>query len=270
MKRRELTSAANPRVKLARRLHLRRHRDEEGLFLAEGPHLVEAALDAAAPVREAFCTAGFAAAHAELAGRLDASPWPVWEVSEELLGRLAATEEPQGVVAIAELLPDAAEPRVEPGLLVLALEGVSNPGNVGSALRAAHAAGASCVALGPGCCDRFNPKAARASAGALFAVPTLATDDLVGLVRRLREGGAGVAVAEPRATTPCWDADLHGPTALVIGNEARGVTAAVRAEATVRLAVPMSGGAESLNAAAAAAILLYEALRQRRPAERGG
>jgi len=263
MNRRVLTSDANPRVKLARRLHERRQREKEGLFLLEGPHLLEAALGAGAAVREAFCTAAFAEAHATLAGRLDASPWPVWEVSETLLRRLAATEEPQGVVAIAELLPDAAEPPVAPGLLVLALEGVSDPGNVGTALRAAHAAGASCVVLGPGCCDRFNPKAVRASVGALFAVPTLAVDDLAALLRRLREGGARVAVAEPRGARRCWEADLRGPAVVVVGSEAHGASDAVRAEATERVAIPMPGGAESLNAAAAAAILLYEASRQR-------
>lgn len=263
MERRRLTSEANPRVKLARKLHQRRPREREGLFLVEGPHLLEAALEAGAALREAFCTPAFAEAHAALAARLTASPWPVWEVSDALLARLAATDEPQGVVALAELLPDAPEPTPAPGLLVLALEGVSDPGNVGSALRAAHAAGASCLALGPGCCDRFNPKAVRASAGALFAAPAFFTHDLPGLLRRLRAGGARVAVAEPRGATPCWAADLRGPTALVIGSEAHGPSDAVRAEATDRVAIPMPGGAESLNAAAAAGILLYEALRQR-------
>lgn len=263
MKRRVLTSDANPRVKLARKLHQRRQREDEGLFLLEGPHLLAAALDAGAAVREAFCTAAFAESHAALAGRLDASPWPVWEVSDELLARLAATEEPQGVVAIVDVPPDASAPQVGPGLLVLALEGVGDPGNVGSALRAAHAAGVSRVVLGPGCCDRFNAKAARASAGGLFAVPTLCVDDLAGLLRRLREGGARVAVAEPRDAERCWEADFRGPTALVVGSEAHGVSDAVRAEATDRVAIPMPGGAESLNAAVAAAILLYEALRQR-------
>ena len=263
MKRRPLTSPGNPRVKLARALHLRRHREHEGLFLVEGPHLLGAALAAGAPLREVFCTAGFAESHAALAVRLDASPWPVWEVSEDTLARLAATEGPQGVVAIAEQMPDAAGPQVTPDLLVLALDGVGDPGNVGGALRAAHAAGASCVVLGPGCCDRFNAKAVRASAGALFAVPALSVDDLAGLLQRLREGGARIIVAEPRGAKPVWEADLCGPAVLVVGSEARGVSDAARAEATDRVAVPMPGGAESLNAAATAAILLYEALRQR-------
>jgi len=263
MESRPLTSDSNPRVKLARKLHQRRAREKEGLFLVEGPHLLEAALEAGAPLREAFCTPAFAEGHAVLAARLAASPWPVWSVPDALLARLAATEEPQGVVALAELLPDAPEPVATPGLLALALEGVSDPGNVGSALRAAHAAGAACVVLGPGCCDRFNPKAVRASAGALFAAPALFTHSLAGLLRRLREAAVRVVLADPRAAKPCWAADLCGPTALVIGSEAHGASGAVRAEATDRVAIPMPGGAESLNAAAAASILLYEALRQR-------
>lgn len=263
MKPRILTSPANERVKLARRLRLRRHREREGLFLIEGPHLLQAALDAGAPIREAFCTEAFLASHPRLAGRLEAAPWPLWEVPEPLLARLAATEGPQGAVAIAELLPDAPQPQATPGLLALALEGVNDPGNVGSALRAAHAAGAAPVVLGPGCCDRFNPKAVRASAGALFAVPALAADDLPALLRRLRTGGVRIALAEPRAERLAWETDLCGPTLIVIGSEAHGASDAVRAEATDLVAIPMPGGAESLNAAAAAAILLYEALRQR-------
>lgn len=262
MKPRVLTSAAGPRVKLARRLHVRRHREREGLFLIEGPHVLEAALDAGAAIAEVFCTAAFAGGQPTLAARLEAAPWPVWEVSEALLARLAATEEPQGAVAVARLVPDAPEPRVVPGLLVLALDGVSDPGNVGGALRAAHAAGAD-VVLGPGCCDRFNPKAVRASAGALFAVPARVEGDLAGLLCRLRGEGAGVFLAEPRGARPCWAADLRRPAAIVVGSEARGPSAPVRAEATGNIAIPMPGGAESLNAAAAAAILLYEALRQR-------
>jgi len=264
MRCRSLTSGCNPRLKLARRLHERRHREEDGLFIAEGPHLLEAARDRRATLREVFCTRAFLNSHGALAEWLEAAPWPVWEVSETLLRHAAATEEPQGVVAIAELLPDAPEPVVRPEMLALALEGVADPGNLGSALRAAHAAGAAPVVLGPGCCDRFNPKAVRASAGALFAVPALGADDLAGLLRRLRVGGAQIAVAEPRAARPCWEADLRRPTVLVVGSEAHGASDAVRAEATERITIPMPGGAESLNAAVAAAVLLYEALRQRR------
>jgi len=342
MKARSLTSPDNPRLKWVRKLQGRRERRESGLFVAEGPHVVEVALGAGARVREVFCTSSFLEEQVALAKRLEASAWPVWLVADELLGRLAATEHPQGVVAVAEQPPDAVEPRVEPGLLALALEGVADPGNVGNSIRAAHAAGATMVILGAGCCDRFNAKAVRASAGGLFAVPAMATEDLAGVLGRLRAGGARIVGAEPhgkeglgvggrglggrqqsgedgpipdaqcqipdgkprgqeakgeaaeeeaggdsgaaeegsfasRAPRPapqsvheegvlrlCWEVDLTGPTVLVVGSEARGLSEAVRDVATERAGIPMPGGAESLNAGAAAAVLLYEAVRQRR------
>jgi len=263
MKVRALTSASNPRLKRVRKLHQRRHRMKEALFLVEGPHVVEAALEAGVGLREVFCTAELLERHASLAERLEGSACPVWRVPEGVMRRLAATEHSQGVIAVAEALPEAPEPEVVPGLLVLALEGVADPGNVGSAVRAAHAAGATAVVLGPGCCDPLNAKAVRASAGGLFAVPTLTTEDLASLLARLREAGARVVVAEPRAPKLCWEAELAGPMALVVGSEARGVSEAARAQADEAVAIPMPGGAESLNAAAAAAVLLYEAVRQR-------
>jgi len=290
MKARELTSPSNPRVKAARRLRERREREETGLFLVEGPHVLEVALASGARLSEVFCTAEFLDSHAGLAERLEGGDWPVWRVSEGILEKVAGTEQPQGVVAVVEQsavgsgqsavetqtgerraqapnlaascllssLPTGAAP------LILALEGVSDPGNVGNAIRAAHAAGASGVVLGPGCCDRFNPKAVRASAGGLFAVPSVETEDLVGLLGRLRASGASVLAAVPREAKPFWEVDMAGPTVLVVGSEAHGLSESVLAAATDRAMIPMPGGAESLNAAAAAAVLLYEAVRQRK------
>ncbi len=257
-----LTSASNPRVKQARKLHARRHRERLGLFLAEGPHLVEAALNAGAPLPEAFCTDEFLEREAALAARLIASPVPLWVLPAEVMASVAATEHPQGLVAVAAMPGEAQRPAAGPQLLALALEGVADPGNVGVALRAARAAGA-VVLLGPGCCDRFNPKAVRASAGAIFGVSARGTDDLAGLLGELRSGGAQIVVTRPRAERPCWAVDLTGATVIVVGSEARGVGEATGAMADEQVAIPMPGGGESLNAGAAAGVLLYEALRQR-------
>jgi len=263
MRRRELESARNPRLSLVRKLALRRHREKAGLFVAEGPHAAEAALDAGARARDVFCTEGFLEHHPGLAERLERCDWPVWTVSEGVMRGLATTEHSQGLLCVVERLPDAAEPLPGPGLLALALEGVGDPGNLGSLLRAAHAAGATVVILGPGCCDRFNAKAVRASAGALFRVAAMATEDLAGLLGRLHEGGARVVVGDPKGDRRVWDSDLRSPLALVVGSEAHGLSPAVRAVADETVGIPMPGGAESLNAAAAAAVLLYEVVRQR-------
>ena len=266
MRAREVKSRENPRVKRARRLRGRGQGERLGLFAAEGPHVVEVAVAAGAPVEEVFCTSTFLERHGALAERLEASAWPVWVVPDEVMRGLATTEHSQGVVAVVARLEEAPEPRVEPGLLVLALEGVGDPGNVGTALRVAHATGASLVVLGAGCCDRHNAKAVRASSGSVFAVPVVRTDDLAGLLGRLGGEGARLVAAEAGAAKVCWEADLTGPTVVVVGSEAQGLGGEVLALADVRVAIPMPGGAESLNAGVAAGVLLYEALRQRRAA----
>ena len=263
-----LTSPRNPRVKLARRLHARRHRAALGLVLVEGPRVLAAALDAGAELHDVFCTESFCGRSPTLAARLDDAA-PTWLVPPDVMAALAATERPQGVAAVAAMPRQAERPPVTPDLLVLALDAVADPGNVGVAIRAAHAAGAAAVVLGPRCCDRFNPKAVRASAGGVFAVPTLAVGDVVGVLAAFRAEGARVVAAEPRGARLCWSVPLTGPTVLVVGGETRGLSEAVSAAADQRVAIPMPGGAESLNAGVAAGVLLYEAVRQRAAAPRG-
>lgn len=262
MKPRRLASRSNRRLKLARKLGQRRQRAKEGLFVAEGPHVVAAALEAGARLRDVFCTEDMLARHGELAEALEASPWPVWAVDEELMAGAASTEHPQGVVAVVEMPPEPEPPGMAPGLLAVALEGVGDPGNVGSVVRSAHAAGASQVVLGPGCCDAYNAKAVRASAGGVFAVPVVRAEELGGLLRRLRTEGAKVVAAIPGGPRAPWEADLRAPLVVVMGGEARGMSEATAAEAVQTVGIPMPGGAESLNVAAAAAALLYEVTRQ--------
>jgi len=259
---RPLTSPHNPRLKLVRKLAQRRHRDATGLFVAEGPHLIEAALDEGAWLEDVVCSADFPGRYPELAARLEASQWPVWTVPTAVLRDLAATDHSQGVLCVAEKRSPAPEPPAAERLLGLALDAVADPGNVGTALRAAQAALAYPL-LGPGCCDCYNAKAVRASAGAVFACPVHLPDDLPAALGRLRAGGVQVFVAAAGAGRTTWDVDLTGPVVLVVGNEARGVSADVRAVANASVAIPMPGGAESLNAGMAASVLLFEALRQR-------
>ncbi len=263
MKARELTSRGNRRVKAARRLVKRREREKTGLFLIEGPHVVAAALDRGVRVCEVFCVPEFPSRQPELARRLGAGDCAVWVVQESLLRHVAATERPQGVVAVAEKPPRDGPPKVEGDFLVLALDGVTDPGNVGTCMRSADGFGARAVVLGAGCCDPYNAKAVRASAGSLFSVPAVETDDLAGGLRQLREEGAQVVVADPRAGRAAWEVDLSVPTVVVVGGEARGVSEAVKGECDVAVAVPLRAGVESLNAAVAASVVLFEARRQR-------
>jgi TrmH family RNA methyltransferase len=212
---------------------------------------------------DVFQTDAFRERAPDLAARLEASPAAVWRVSDALMSSLAATESPQGIVATIRMPSRMSTLEVGASLLAVALDDVSDPGNVGTIIRAAHATGADGVILGAGCCNPFNPKAVRASAGGVFAVPLLTPDDLCGCLRSLRSEGASVFAAAASRGLPYWERDLTGPAVLLAGNEAHGLSADVLACADGVIAIPMPGGAESLNAGTATTVLLCEAVRQR-------
>jgi TrmH family RNA methyltransferase len=263
MQLRELTSSENPRLRLVRRLRSRRHRQTEGLLVAEGPRVVGTALELGAAIEEVFVTSEFLQRFGSLAELLEASPVRVWLVSDVLMATISATENPQGVVATARVPEPTGGVAVGRSFLAIALDRVGDPGNVGTIIRAAHGAGAGLAVLGPGCCDAFNPKAVRASAGGVFAVSVRSVGDLRLAMAELQEQGAVVLAADAGAGVPYWEADLRGPAVLLVGSEAHGLSGEARSVADTTVTIPMPGGAESLNAGAAVAVLLCEAVRQR-------
>jgi TrmH family RNA methyltransferase len=236
-----ITSGANPRLKLVRRLHSRRQRDRLGLFVCEGEDLVAAALDAGLEPVEALLDAERPA----LEARLPAAE----RVASRLLADVSALGHPPRVVAVfrRDALPRGYRD------VVLALWHVADPGNVGTLVRSADAFGAS-VALSPGCADPTGPRALRASAGAVFRVPLGRFDEApgrrVGLVPR-----GGVALA---------DLDLGPGTAFVLGAEREGLPESVAAGCDAIATIPQAAAAESLNVAMAGTVALYE-LSRRRP-----
>uniref|UniRef100_A0A7C2IDZ2 RNA methyltransferase n=1 Tax=Ammonifex degensii TaxID=42838 RepID=A0A7C2IDZ2_9THEO len=256
----------NPRVKSLLRLTRRRFREQEGKFIAEGPDLVAEALSSGWPVEAVYCTARFAAA-----GRgekvLDVARErgvAVYELAPEVFGRAAATETPQGVLAVVQKqeagLTDLL--RGAPPLVVVA-DGLQDPGNLGTVIRTAYAAGASGALLLTGTVDLYNSKTIRATAGAVFHFPVVQNVPWEEAHSFLQQAGLKLVVADPHGETPFYAADLIGSAALIIGSEGAGPRAEVREAAAQHVFIPMPGGAESLNAAVAAALLIYEAVRRR-------
>jgi TrmH family RNA methyltransferase len=251
----------------------RKHRDTEGLFLAEGPQAVREAL-AGGGVEELFGTLEGYARNPELAEAALAAGVPVWPVTEQGVASLAATVTPQGVVAVCrffhhnDLRPVLVE---RPGLIVV-LAGIADPGNAGTILRTADAAGARAVVFPEGSVDPYNGKCVRASAGSLFHVDIVRGLPAAAVVSELRRAGLQVLAADAHAAKDLFDlADagrLSAPTAWLFGSEAHGLEPSLSAAADERVAVPIHGAAESLNLAAAAAVCLYASARaQRRPHE---
>jgi len=232
-----ITSAANPRLKLVRKLAARRQREKLGLFVCEGEDLVAAGLDAGLEPVEALVDA----ARPALDDRLPRAE----NVAPELMAELSALAHPPRVIAVFRRadLPRGVDPPVG-----LALWHVGDPGNIGTLVRAADALGPAFLALSPGCADPTSPKALRASMGAIFRVPTAAFDEaphpVVGLV--------------PRGGTPLAELELGERVAFVLGAERDGLPAEVTSSCDELASIPLAEGAESLNVAVAGAIALYE------------
>jgi RNA methyltransferase, TrmH family len=261
----------SPRVKAARQLAKRAFRERAGCFLAEGPQAVREALAAGDVVAELFITGPGGARHRALAEQASAQGIPVHEVSGEVMSELAQTVTPQGVLAVCRFVdqPLAAVVAAAPRLLAV-LANVRDPGNAGTVLRTADAAGADGVVFAAASVDPYNGKCVRSSAGSLFHLPVVAGHDLAGALAELRTAGLQVLAADGNGTELLGSGggpDLGRPTAWLFGNEAWGLPAELRALADAVVAVPIYGRAESLNLAAAAAVCLYASAWHQRRAE---
>jgi TrmH family RNA methyltransferase len=246
-----ITSRANARLKAARRLQAKRHRTAAGLFLAEGEDIVEEALASGVLPAETFVAADRPPSEALIA-RL-ARGGPVHVVADPLLAELGSLGHPARVICVFRRgdLPV----RAEDADLGVYLHRVIDPGNVGTLVRAAGALGPAFMALSAGCSDPLSGKGVRASMGAVFRVPIEQVDEPPAFGRR-------VALA-PDAGLPLWEVDLAGPVLLLVGAERLGLPEQLIAGADDVARIPQAAGAESLNAAAAATVALYEAVRQR-------
>ena len=188
----------------------------------------------------------------------------VARVSDALFRRVAETENPQGIAALVELKRPTLESILrEPQVLLVVACGLQDPGNLGTIHRSAQAFGASALVTLEATVSPYNPKAMRASAGAVFHVPSFAGAEPGALFTKLRAARVRMIAADPHAPQRISEADLRGPLAILIGQEAAGLSPEIASQADVRLSVPLRAGMDSLNAATAASIFLYEAARQR-------
>ena len=255
-------SASMARLKTVRRLTKRALRQRERAFLAEGPQAVSEALATGAHVTGLFVTAPAQARHAGLVGKAEDAGVDVQLVSGEVMSELAQTVTPQGLLAVCDFVdvPLDQVTAAKPALVAL-LANVRDPGNAGTVLRAADAAGADAVIFADASVDVYNGKCVRASAGSLFHLPVVAGVRLSAAVDALKGVGLRVLAADGRGSSTLDDprtrAALSSPTAWMFGNEAWGLPDDLIALADESVAVPIYGRAESLNLAAAAAVCLY-------------
>ena len=261
-----ITSTKNPRVKAAIALRDRRTRDETGLTLVDGVRELARTLAGGARAVEVFVVEhALDEAGADAVGLARSGGAAIVPVTGGVLDRLGYGERSEGIVATVRI-PDVSLDRLAgvlpPDPLVVVLEGVEKPGNLGAVLRSADAAGADAVVVADPRTDLFNPNAIRASLGTVFAVPVAAGSSEA--VRAwLESAGIPMFAARVGAAIAYTEADLRGPAALVLGSEADGLTDAWAGPGVTDVSLPMLGVADSLNVSVTAAVLLYEARRQR-------
>jgi RNA methyltransferase, TrmH family len=260
-----ITSSANPRVKSAVRLRDRRAREETGLTIVDGPRELLRALDHGVDITEAFvCDELVRSGEAkEAVSRLRIAGVEAIQVSANVMGKVAFGDRSDGVVAVIRS-PETGLDRLTPPAmpLIVVVESIEKPGNFGAILRTADGAGADAVIAADPLTDTFNPNAIRASLGTIFSMP-IATATTEATLDWLKAQAIRPIGARVDATQLYSEVDLRGPIAIILGSEAGGLSDAwdeVHADA---VAIPMLGAADSLNVSVAAAILLYEARRQR-------
>jgi TrmH family RNA methyltransferase len=255
-----ITSRQHPIVREFRELA----RGGGPLILLDGWHLLGEAADANIAVEKIAICGPPTVDEQRVVDRLRRSGAEIVDVSGTVLNALSPVNSPTGVVASARRPSVSGAALVQPPpALVLAATGLQDPGNAGAIIRSAAAAGASGVVLDESSADPWGWKALRASMGSAFHVPVLRSRGIGTLIKEWRAGGLRIAATVPRDGTPMHNVDFTAPMALLLGGEGAGLSHELVTAADLRVTIPMRGGIESLNAAVAAAVLLYEAQRQR-------
>ncbi len=256
-----ITSAQNPKLKLVRALLGRaRERREAGAFVAEGVRLVEEAANSHWEFRFALYDSTLSERGLSLVKTLQSRGVECEEVTPELMKSLSETETPQGILAV---LPFIDLPIPDSPTFILIPDQIRDPGNLGTLIRSAAAAGVQAVLLPPETTDAFAPKVVRAGMGAHFRLPIRAMSWEE--IQRFSESAGqrvNVYLADMDGIS-CWETDLRGPLMLIVGSEAEGASESARKLTTQKISIPMSGKVESLNAGVAGSVLMFEVMRQR-------
>lgn len=255
-----LTSLQNPLVKQIRKLHQTKERHRQQLFLLEGTNLLEAACAANYPLATLCYTSDWQAKYPEILQQAIAQAHRTELVSPEVMRAISTTVQPDGVAATIER---TIAPKPTFKSLGLVLETIQDPGNLGTMIRTVAAAGADGILLSTDSVDPDHPKVLRASAGQWFQVPMTASENLLSELSHYQQQGMQLVATLPTATQTYWQLDLRKPALILLGNEGAGLSPELAELADQSCKIPLSPGVESLNVAIAAALILYEAKRQR-------
>lgn len=260
-----ITSGQNPLIKEARSLKNRKDREEKGLFFIEGVRIIEEALKENTDLKYIIASDGFISAgrNGRLPDMLKNRGVNFIVVPDSLFRELSDTETPQGILAVVGIKKPVLSAAVKPDGLYAILDSIRDPGNMGTIIRTADAAGFDGIVVTKGSVDVFNPKVLRSTMGSVFHVPIYQSEDISDAISLFKSGGLKVYASHVDGTGSIYEADMTVGTVIIIGSEAEGISGEAVLQADLLVRVPMPGRAESLNASVAAGIMMFEAVRQR-------
>jgi TrmH family RNA methyltransferase len=262
-----ITSGQNAFVKEVKALKNRKFREEKGLFFIEGLKFVREALNENAEIVRAFVSEQFAGSDRGKAflSSLQANRPRVSVVSltDRLFRELSDTQSPQGILAVVKSKISSIHDLLDGGSLFIVLDSLQDPGNMGAIIRTADASGFAGIVVSKGSVDVYNPKVLRSTMGSIFRVPVAYCDNLEDVLQVFRSKGITIYAAHLSGGINCFEAELSESAAVIIGNESGGIRDSLLLFVDKLVKIPMVGNAESLNASVAAAIFMYESVRQR-------
>ncbi|MBN3556377.1 RNA methyltransferase [Fictibacillus nanhaiensis] len=251
-----IESESNASLKQWKKLHTKKEREKSGTFLLEGPHLIEEAIASGAKLQHVIVEENF-----EINETWLKEKFSLWSVPAKLMKQLSETEKPQGIIAVCEML-DQSEELIKKGGRYLLIDGVQDPGNLGTIIRTADSAGLDGVFLGEGTADLYNGKTVRSTQGSLFHLPIVKAN-LIEIIERCKAHELPVISTSLQNSVDMRETPDVDGFALIMGNEGAGVQEILQQESTLNVKIPIFGSAESLNVSVATGILLYELQRNR-------
>jgi TrmH family RNA methyltransferase len=257
----KLTASQNPLIKEVRMLKNKSAREKKGLYFIEGTRFVSEALKFSKEIRYLVVSESFS--NGEQMKQIEGSFQNIYQVPDSLFRELSDTQTPQGILAVMGIKYNRLDEAELSGGLLVILDSIKDPGNMGTIIRTADAAGCTGIIVPEGCVDIYNPKVLRSTMGSIFHLPVFRCENISQALETAKNKGFKLCASHLEGAVSIYEADLSGSTALVIGSEAEGICRETIDKADLLIKIPMEGKAESLNASVAAGIMIFEAMRQR-------
>ncbi|MDF2522545.1 MAG: methyltransferase, TrmH family, group 3 [Clostridiales bacterium] len=260
-----ITSSQNPVIKEIKSLKIRKNREEKQLFFIEGIRFVEEALKEGVAIETILFSDRLYETRGgeDIISQIREGDYETYHLPDKLFQEISDTENPQGIIAVVKMKQYKLEEIIDEGDFFLILDSLQDPGNMGTIIRTADAAGVTGIIISRGCVDIYNPKVLRSTMGSIFHIPFCFSESLPEAIRQLKEQGIKVFAAHLDGKLNYFDADMKCGTAIIIGNEANGISQETAEQSDSFVKIPMPGRSESLNASVAASLLMYEVVRQR-------